>query len=71
MFPDPGVPQRKVTDTPAELISTYPTLLELCGLSPITNKEGIRLLRHLLVKNLQESLITFTTFGKNNHAIIT
>jgi arylsulfatase A-like enzyme len=70
MFSGPGVPKGKVIKTPAEMLSIYPTLLELCGLPAYERNEGISLVP---VMNGEGSGDRFaiTTFGMNNHGVRT
>lgn len=66
----PGVTQPgNVCDRPVSLIDIYPTLIELCGLKPKPELEGVS-----LVPLLKEPATTWNrpavmTYGKGNHAI--
>ena len=58
-------------DTPVEMLSIYPTLLELSGLPAYSRNEG-----NSLVNMMQHDVDTsdayaLTTFGMNNHAVKT
>ena len=68
MFAGPKVPKGKVIDAPVELLSIYPTLLELSGLSAYDRNEGESLVP-LMYDKKQEETFALTTFGMNNHAI--
>ncbi len=68
IFAGPGVPQNKVIDTPAEMLSIYPTLLELCGL-PANNKNEGRSLVSTMNGEAEENAFAMTTFGYKNHAV--
>lgn len=69
MFSAPGLPKGKVIDSPTEMLSIYPTLLELCGLPTYDRNEGKSLVA--LMQNTGEGPGTYaiTTFGMNNHAV--
>ncbi|MEM6845064.1 MAG: sulfatase [Bacteroidota bacterium] len=72
IFVGPGVPAGKVVTEPVELLSLYPTLLELAGLPAYDRNEG-----RSLVPLIKEEAINpgdwyaITTFGRNNHAVRT
>ena len=70
MFAGPNLPKGKVIDEPAEMLSIYPTLLELCGLPAYDRNEGRGLLPVMQGKRENERF-AITTFGMNNHAIRT
>lgn len=69
MFAGPGIPEGKVIESPVEMLSIYPTLLDLAGLPPNTGNEGISLLPQMLAENSPEDSYAITTFGKDNHGI--
>lgn len=65
----PGIDQGKPCQRPVELLSIYPTLIELCGLPTREGVEGISL-KPLLVNPTEKwPNMALTTFGKNNHAV--
>ena len=70
LFAAPDLPKGKVLDMPAEMLSIYPTLLDLCGLPAYDRNEG-----HTLVPCMQgkepENNFALTTFGMNNHGLRT
>ena len=69
IFVAPGLtPRDGRCSAPVNLIDIYPTLVELCGLSPIKELEGISL--RLLLENpkLTRPEPSLTTYGWNNHA---
>ncbi|MFD0796591.1 sulfatase [Maribacter chungangensis] len=68
IFAAPQLPQGKVIDQPAELLSIYPTLLELSGLPAYERNEGISLVPTMMGGENKPS-VAITTFGMNNHAI--
>lgn len=69
LFAAPDLPQGKVIDAPAELLSIYPTLLELCGLPPYDRNEGRSLVPLMQGKDEAAPHLAITTFGMNNHAV--
>ncbi|MFT5883607.1 MAG: iduronate 2-sulfatase [Arcticibacterium sp.] len=69
LFAAPQLPQGVVIDKPAELLSIYPTLLELCGLTAYDRNEGKSLVPLMQNKDKEESHVAITTFGMNNHAV--
>lgn len=69
MFAAPNLPKGKVIDSPAEMLSVYPTLLELCGLPAYDKNEGISLVSTMQNKNNNKEAYALTTFGMNNHAV--
>ena len=73
IFAGPGV-SRGRCNAPVNLIDIYPTLIELCGLTPVKNPdrtslEGTSLKSLLENPNLRWHRPTLTTYGRNNHAI--
>ncbi|MBU2975637.1 sulfatase [Zobellia sp. B3R18] len=68
LFAAPNLPKGKVIDEPAELLSIYPTLLELCGLPAYERNEGKSLVP-LMNDNDLNPHFAITTFGMNNHAV--
>ncbi len=71
IFAGAGVPKGKKIHEPTEMLSIYPTLLELCGLPQYDRNEG-RSLVGLMKSNADESdYVAITTYGMNNHAVRT
>jgi len=70
LFSAPNLPKGKVIDSPAEMLSIYPTLLDLCGLPAYIRNEGISLVP-AMKGNESQNKVAITTFGMNNHGIRT
>ncbi|MDG2219856.1 MAG: sulfatase [Rubripirellula sp.] len=64
----PGMDQGKPCKRPVELLSIYPTLIELCGLPARDDLEGISLKPLLINPAKAWPHVALTTFGKQNHA---
>lgn len=71
LFAAPNLPKGKVLEEPAELLSIYPTLLELCGLPAYDRNEGRSLVPVMLGQKEAEMPVAITTFGMNNHTVKT
>jgi arylsulfatase A-like enzyme len=69
LFSAPGLPKGEIIDQPAEMLSIYPTLLELCGLPAYEKNEGISLVPLMQGENKGGTYTAITTFGRNNHAV--
>lgn len=69
VFSGPNLPNGKVINSPAEMLSIYPTLIELCGLPAYEKNEGKSLLPLMLNEEVNEDSYALTTFGMNNHSI--
>jgi arylsulfatase A-like enzyme len=65
----PGVPAGSRCDRPVGLIDIYPTLLDLCGLSPREELEGVSLKPLLVDPQADWERPALTTHGRNNHAL--
>jgi len=72
IFAAPNLPKGKLIDTPAEMLSIYPTLLDLCGLPAYDRNEGLNLVPQMTGRGSGENeRIAITTFGMNNHGLRT
>jgi arylsulfatase A-like enzyme len=69
MFAGPNLPKGKKIDAPVEMLSLYPTLLELSGLPAYNRNEGNSLVSMMQNNEGLEDASAITTFGMNNHAV--
>lgn len=69
IFVAPDLPKGKVVSTPAEMLSIYPTLIELSGLPPYNKNEGVSLVPTMQGKMENKNSYALTTYGMNNHAV--
>lgn len=69
LFVAPELPQGKIIDEPVEMLSIYPTLLELCRLPPYERNEGKSLVPLIMGTAEGEEHVAITTFGMNNHTV--
>lgn len=69
MFAAPNLPKGKVINQAVEMLSIYPTLLDLCGLPQYDRNEGISLAPKMLSDKPGETTFAITTFGMNNHSV--
>ena len=65
----PNVPRGKTINAPVEMLSLYPTLLELSGLPAYSRNEGNSLVAMMQNNHGLEDAKAITTFGMHNHAI--
>jgi len=56
---------------PVELLSVFPTLIELCGIQKRANLEGVSLKPLLANPETNWTRPAITTYGQNNHAVRT
>jgi arylsulfatase A-like enzyme len=68
IFAGPGVSKGRCHQ-PAELLDLYPTLIELCGLSPRTDLEGISLMPQLKDATTKRERPAITSHNQGNHGI--
>ncbi|MDX1284837.1 MAG: sulfatase-like hydrolase/transferase, partial [Draconibacterium sp.] len=71
IFSGMGIEKGKIVDAPAEMLSIYPTLLEMCRLPEYKKNEGISLGPILKGKTGFEPEFALTTYGWGNHGIKT
>ncbi|NNF32528.1 MAG: sulfatase [Saprospiraceae bacterium] len=69
LFSGPGLTKGKKINKPVELLSIYPTLLELCGLPSYEKNEGKSLVPLMQEKESGKDYVAITTFGMNNHTV--
>ncbi len=67
----PGMAQGERCSRSAELLSIYPTLIELCGLPQRADLDGVSIAPLLEDPNAESERPAITTLGQNNHAIRT
>jgi arylsulfatase A-like enzyme len=71
IFAGPRVTHAARCDSPVELLDIYPTLIELCGLSPRDDLEGHSLAPHLRDASAERPWPAITSHNQGNHAIRT
>ena len=69
MFAGPGVSPGGRCAQPAELLDIYPTLIELCGLSPRDDLEGVSLSPQLRDASARRVRPAITSHNQGNHGI--
>ncbi len=69
LFAGPGVSKNGRCTQPAELLDMYPTLVELCGLPPRTDLEGISLVPQLKNAKTKRERPAITSHNQGNHAV--
>ncbi|HLT94576.1 MAG TPA: sulfatase [Membranihabitans sp.] len=69
IFAGPGIVQGVTNQSPAEMLSIYPTLLELCNLDAYSRNEGVSLAPVLRGETESTGIFALTTYGWGNHAI--
>lgn len=69
MFAGPNLPKGKVVNSPSEMLSIYPTLLNLCGLPAYDKNEGQDLVPLMMGDETDEEYFAVCTFGMNNHGV--
>lgn len=67
----PGRSKGKTCQQPVELLSIYPTLIELCGLTKQPHLEGRSICSLLDDPNSAWPHVALTTHGQNNHSVRT
>ena len=71
MFAGPNLPKGKKIDAPVEMLSIYPTLLELSGLPAYDRNEGKSLVGMMHDDSEGTDSYAITTYGMHNHAVRT
>ncbi|MDF9798594.1 iduronate 2-sulfatase [Catalinimonas alkaloidigena] len=71
IFAGKDIPEGKIVSEPVELLSLYPTLLELSGLPAYHRNEGRSLVPLIRGEATADEWHAITTFGMNNHAVRT
>ncbi|QDT38999.1 sulfatase [Stratiformator vulcanicus] len=71
IFAGPGVTSGQTCVEPAELLDIYPTLVDLCGLPPNGNLEGVSLSPQLQDASVPTGRPAITTHNQGNHGIRT
>lgn len=69
IFAGPGVPAGQQTMQPAELLDIYPTLIELCGLEPRDDLEGLSLMPQIRDPMAHRARPAITSHNQGNHGI--
>ena len=69
IFAGPGVVAGGRCTRPAELLDIYPTLVELCGLTPRADLEGISLVPQLKLPSAKRDRPAITSHNPGNHGI--
>ena len=69
IFAGPGVSSGGRCAQPAELLDLYPTLIELCGLSPRTDLEGHSLAPQLKDASAKRQWPAITSHNQGNHSV--
>jgi len=69
LFAGPGVSKRGRSAQPAELLDLYPTLIELCGLKPRTDLEGVSLVPQLKDARAKRERPALASHNQGNHGI--
>lgn len=69
VFAGPGVTAGQRCTRPAELLDIYPTLVELCGLPPRTDLEGLSLVPQLRDATAPRERPAITSHNQGNHGI--
>jgi arylsulfatase A-like enzyme len=71
IFAGPGISKGQRVNAPAEMLSIYPTLLDLCGLPANPNVQGQSLAHTLRGEEALADTWALTTYGWKNHALRT
>ncbi len=71
IFAGPGISENAVVDAPVELLDIYPSLIDLCELSPREGLEGHSLLPQLQDPDAAREWPAITTHNHDNHGVRT
>lgn len=71
IFAGPGVAEGAVSSRPVELLDLYPTLVEIAGLPPKDDLEGLSLVPLLVDASLERDRPAITSHNRGNHAVRT
>ncbi|RMG37523.1 MAG: DUF4976 domain-containing protein [Planctomycetota bacterium] len=71
IFAGPGIRAGARCTRPAELLDIYPTLIELCGLTPRDDLEGHSLVPQLRDPSAPRAFPAITTHNQGNHTVRT
>lgn len=71
IFAGPGVPAGIRCDEPVELLDVFPTLIDLCSLSPRSRLEGHSLLPQLRASPAAREWPAITSHNQGNHSVRT
>ncbi|MGY6647995.1 sulfatase [Wenyingzhuangia sp. IMCC45574] len=69
IFAGPNIQKNKKVNAPVEMLSIYPTLLELSNLPAYHRNEGVSLVPLLQGRAVKNKAYALTTYGMNNHAV--
>jgi len=69
LFAAPNLPKGKKIEAPVEMLSIYPTLLELSGLPAYSRNEAQSLVPLMQTGTSADETYAITTFGMNNHTV--
>lgn len=69
VFAGPGVKSGGRSNQPAELLDIYPTLVELCGLPPRGDLEGLSLVPQLKDPGAKRARPAITSHNQGNHGV--
>lgn len=69
VFAGPGITPAQRCTRPAELLDLYPTLVELCGLPPRSDIEGLSLVPQLRDAGAPRERPAVTSHNQGNHAV--
>jgi choline-sulfatase len=69
IFAGPGITPEQLCSQPAELLDMYPTLIDLCGLTPRSDLEGLSLLPQLRAAQTERQRPAITSHNQGNHGV--